>query len=181
MIGKTTFCASYTTDGVIENGVKEALQWVRWVRKQVDDFDSDVFVATVYALNPMLRSIAYNATDLFVICYAIDNPASLDSAVKSWFTETQAFNNKVPCALIGLKKDKRDSCIEAGDTVENLVTVEQGIAVAARMNAIYFAECCSTDKQSVAAMFSTMLSLTRSGPNFRKLQKQWSQQSCELL
>lgn len=56
-----------------------------------------------------LRPLSYPETDVILICYAIDVPASLNSVAKKWNEEISLYCDGVPKILVGCKADLRQS------------------------------------------------------------------------
>ncbi|KAL1994775.1 hypothetical protein VTN49DRAFT_962 [Thermomyces lanuginosus] len=102
-----------------------------------------------------LRPLSYPETDLLLICFAIDCPASLENVMDKWYPEVLHFCPMTPMILVGLKSDLRTkrTCIELLRT-QGLtpVTPEQGQAVAQRMGAAYV-ECSSKEMRGVDEVF----------------------------
>ena len=62
-----------------------------------------------------LRSLAYPDTDVIVMCFSADNPASLENIVHKWTPEVLRLCPKVPVILVANKIDVRDEpSINAG-------------------------------------------------------------------
>lgn len=66
-----------------------------------------------------LRPLSYPNSDVVIICYSIDVPASLINVIDKWEPEVRYFcKTDVPVILVGNKKDLRDQCI----LNQNLIT-----------------------------------------------------------
>ena len=52
-----------------------------------------------------LRPLSYPQTQIVLLCFSLDNPASLDSIASKWKQEVEHFIPETPCILVGLKSD----------------------------------------------------------------------------
>lgn len=55
-----------------------------------------------------LRSLAYYATDIFLLCFAVTNPSSFENIKEKWYPEVTHFNPNTPCILVGTQSDRRN-------------------------------------------------------------------------
>jgi Ras homolog gene family, member A len=105
-----------------------------------------------------LRPLSYPDSHVILICFAIDQPDSLDNVVEKWVPEVIHFcsSPRVPYILVGCKMDLR----RHPPTVEALrragqmpVTTEQGREVAQRVGARMYLECSARTGEGVLAVF----------------------------
>merc|ERR1712072_1553646 len=52
-----------------------------------------------------LRPLAYPKTDVFIICFSVDEPASFDNVAEKWHPEVTHYCPNVPIVLAGTKID----------------------------------------------------------------------------
>jgi Ras-related C3 botulinum toxin substrate 1 len=50
----------------------------------------------------------YRETDIFIFCFSVVSPTSLEHIQDLWFPESQEHCPNAPCILVGLKSDLRD-------------------------------------------------------------------------
>lgn len=62
-----------------------------------------------------LRSLSYPHTDIFLICYAIDNLRSFNNVPK-YISEIRDYNSK--CIIVGCKNDLRQDRITSGEIID---------------------------------------------------------------
>ncbi|CAG7827158.1 unnamed protein product [Allacma fusca] len=87
--------------------------------------------------------------DVFVICFSVVNPTSMESARAKWFREVRHHCPNTPIVLVGTKLDLR----EDQETVEKLkfkksapITYPQGVAMAKEIGAVKYLECHDTKR-----------------------------------
>jgi GTPase SAR1 family protein len=54
------------------------------------------------------RPLAYAGTDVFLVCFSLVDPASLDSVRSYWYPELRKYAPSTPIVLVGTKLDLRD-------------------------------------------------------------------------
>ena len=74
-----------------------------------------------------LRSLNYNKTDGFVICFAINNFKSFEHACREWRIELEALgpDKECPIIFVGLKKDFRGTVYENVSVDEAMKAVKK--------------------------------------------------------
>lgn len=103
-----------------------------------------------------LRPLSYPDSHVILICFAVDNPDSLDNVQEKWISEVLHFCAGLPILLIGCKKDLRND----PKTIEELkkqqqapVTYEEGVAVAQKIGAYKYLECSARSGEGVKEVF----------------------------
>ena len=56
-----------------------------------------------------LRIMSYTATDVFIICFSVMEPASFSNVEEKWIPEIKQYMNNVPFILVGTQIDLRDN------------------------------------------------------------------------
>ena len=54
------------------------------------------------------RPLSYTGSDIFLLCFSLVNPNSLNNIVHKWSPELQKYARRVPVILVGTKADLRD-------------------------------------------------------------------------
>lgn len=98
-----------------------------------------------------LRPLSYPETDVFLLCFSVDSPASLEHIASKWNPEVEhhAPVAGVCKALVGLKADLRETNQLAEDG-KVAVTAEQGAEMAARIGAVKYLECSALTQQGAS-------------------------------
>ncbi|KAI3620109.1 hypothetical protein CBS9595_002076 [Malassezia furfur] len=107
-----------------------------------------------------LRPLSYPETDVILVCFAIDYPASLVNVQDKWLPEIVHFCEGVPFLLVGLKTDLReDAQALALLSAQGIkpTTAEQGAALAKEIGARRYVECSARTGENVQAVFQAAL------------------------
>ncbi|KAG7158853.1 Ras-related protein ced-10-like, partial [Homarus americanus] len=95
-----------------------------------------------------LRPLSYPGTDVFIVCFALDNRASFENVTSKWLPELQQHCPKVPVILVGTKKD-----------VRNLVVLNQrdGKKLAKKARLSKYVECSAKSQDGVQEVFTSAI------------------------
>lgn len=105
-----------------------------------------------------LRPLSYPDTDVVLVCFSIDEPASLDNVLQRWHPELVHFLPNVPRLLVGLKADLRD---KLDHPPSSLVPISEAEAAAIKIGAPNgYLECSAMTRENVDQVFQRALSLT---------------------
>lgn len=98
----------------------------------------------------------YNKTQVFLICFSLIAPETLESISAKWIPEITVPCPNVPIILIGTKLDLRDD----HNTIEKLkqkglapVSQEQGKAKAKQIKAVKYIECSAMNRVGLNDVF----------------------------
>ncbi|KAH3759561.1 Rho GTPase [Pelomyxa schiedti] len=105
-----------------------------------------------------LRPLSYSNTNVFLICFAITNPVSLENVIAKWHPEIIHFSpaDGVPYILIGTKVDGRndpDAIAKLKTMGQTIVTYDQGNEVAQRIKALKYIECSAKSGDNLKLVF----------------------------
>lgn len=121
-----------------------------------------------------MRTLSYYDTDIFIVCYTVDDKDSLDNVRTKWVPEISEFRPNTPFILVGTQTDLRGSLV---DITESCITTQQGRKMARKLGAEGFFECSALDGVGIFEVFQSALEVigtTRSTKlpawkSFRKL------------
>jgi GTPase SAR1 family protein len=85
------------------------------------------------------RSRLYSHADIFIICFSLVSPDSLQSVQAKWIPELTKHRPMVPFLLVGLKSDGRD--LELSVNGIQVVTRAEGEQMASTIGAAVYVEC----------------------------------------
>ncbi|XP_044740611.1 rho-related GTP-binding protein RhoN-like [Chrysoperla carnea] len=90
-----------------------------------------------------VRPLAYQDTSVFLLCFHVGEPQTLDNVVQKWYPEIRAHSDTAPIILCGCQVDLRHDI----ETISSLacnrlipVTSEQAIAVSRQIGAATYVE-----------------------------------------
>lgn len=115
-----------------------------------------------------LRPLSYPDSHVILMCFAIDNPISLDNIRLKWKHELDLYVPNVPKIVVGCKSDLRKEKSE--DSTKNLVSFEHAHRVANEVGAVSYIECSAKTRENVIQVFTqaARASLTVSKPGKKK-------------
>lgn len=103
-----------------------------------------------------LRPLSYPGTNIFLICFSVVNPISLENVKEKWLPEVNHHCPNVPIILVGTKIDMRDDPAQ----IEKLkkqglkpVTFEDGDAVRKQIKAEHYVECSAKTQTGIKEVF----------------------------
>jgi len=103
-----------------------------------------------------LRPLSYPQTDVFLVCFSVANPTSLENIPVKWVPEIRHWCHDVPIVLVGNKVDLRDdpTTVERlRDKGREMVDYETGLRVAKEIGAIKYMECSALTQQGLKSVF----------------------------
>ncbi|XP_060567607.1 transforming protein RhoA-like [Ruditapes philippinarum] len=135
-----TVFENYVADIVVDG---KEVEMVLWDTAGQDDYDR-------------LRPLSYPETDVILMCFSVDNVDSLENISEKWAPEVKHFCPNVPIVLVGTKNDLRTdeaTRLELAKTKQEVVKVEDGRAMAARIGAFSYLECSARTNDGVREVF----------------------------
>ena len=93
-----------------------------------------------------LRPLSYPGTDIFFLCYSVENSCSLENIKAKWVPEIHKFCPNTPFIVVGLKTDLRDDeemIEQLKQRKRNMVSQEEGLRLASELGASQYVECSS--------------------------------------
>jgi len=103
-----------------------------------------------------LRPLSYPQTDIFLICFSLVAPPSLENVKTKWCPEISHHAPGTPIILVGTKLDLR----EDRDTIEKLtqkrmapISYQQGLQVSKEINAVKYLECSALTQTGLKNVF----------------------------
>ena len=103
-----------------------------------------------------LRPLSYPQTDVFLICYSIISPHSLDNVKSKWFPEIQHHAPGVPLILIGTKSDLRGdeaTLSQLASKGMRVITPDEADARAKEIGAVRNLECSALTQEGLKNVF----------------------------
>lgn len=120
-----------------------------------------------------LRPLSYPQTDVFLICFSINNPHSFFNVRNKWWPELRSNAPDVPFILVGTKCDLRDDKTvleQLSNKGMSMVKVEEAMATAKEIGALSYQECSAINQQGLKNMFEEAIraGLSQKTPNHKE-------------
>lgn len=156
-VGKTCMTIAYITDKFPIDNVPNVLD-NHAVTVMVGDesYLLGLFDTATHETYDRLRPLTYTHTDVFLACFNIASPASLDAVREKWFPEVQYHCPGIPCLVVGTQVDLRDD----PGVVKSLakkglapVSFEEGEELAMELGAARYVECSAVTKEGLRDVF----------------------------
>ena len=103
-----------------------------------------------------LRPLTYPHTDVFLLCFSVDEPMSLKNVKERWYPELNHHCPRTPILLIGTKEDLRDD----PQVISHLatrglspITYQQGLECARDIGVVKYMECSALTNTGVQEVF----------------------------
>ncbi|KAJ3120813.1 GTP-binding protein Rho1 [Physocladia obscura] len=135
-----TVFANYVADLTVDG---QPVQLSLWDTAGQEDYDR-------------LRPLSYPETNVLLVCFAVDNPDSLENVKEKWISEVLHYCPGIPIILVACKADLRDNpeaIQELAKIGKRPLTAQQGIAVANAIGAKKYLECSARTGQGLRQVF----------------------------
>ena len=150
-VGKTSLLITYTRNKFPEFYVPDIL----------DNCAVNVRLKNkTYTLGLFETSVSYEQdlsnTDVFLLCFSLDKPASLQNAKNKWFPIIKMNNAKANIILLGLKSDLKNM------TNENISLTKLGKYVTKEIGCIKYLECSAKLQMGIKFVFDEVIRVSLS-------------------
>ncbi|XP_048780651.2 rho-related protein racA-like isoform X2 [Ostrea edulis] len=163
-VGKSCLLIAYTTNAFP----------AEYIPTVFDNYSANVMVDGVpYCLGlwdtagqedyDRLRPLSYPMTDVFLLCYSIENRCSFDNIESKWILELRHFCPDIPVMLVGCKIDLRSTSSRS----EEFVTTEEGKAMAKKLGASF----CETSSLHLIGLQECFSAAIKHSVDFRRVKK----------
>jgi small GTP-binding protein len=95
--------------------------------------------------------LSYLDADVFLCCFALNDPASFEHVKVKWFPELRNHCPKVPIIIVGTKLDLRKQ------NSDGMITTEQGKKLAEELKAYSYLECSAKTRENLTDVFHEVL------------------------
>ena len=98
-----------------------------------------------------IRPLSYPDTDVFIVCFALDNPESLDNINSKWIPELKHHSKNAKIILVGTKFDLRKS------SREDCIPESKGRNASKEIEAFKYIECSAMTQDGLYEVFDTAI------------------------
>ena len=101
-----------------------------------------------------LRTLSYYDTDVFIVCFSVEDPDSFENVRSKWVAEIKQYRPNTPFLLVGTQTDLRGSVV---DLTDECITTGRGKKAAKRLGAVNYLECSALEGTGLDTVFRTAL------------------------
>ena len=98
-----------------------------------------------------------NSTDVFIVCFSLENPNSLENCHSKWAEELKHYNPDTPIVLVGTKLDLRKDPEYVKKLQEKKitpVTTDQGNEMMDKIKSCGYIECSAKTMENLTEAFT---------------------------
>ncbi|TKR89472.1 hypothetical protein L596_013570 [Steinernema carpocapsae] len=125
-----------------------------------------------------LRPLSYRQTSVFIVCFSVIAPHSLENMQKKWIPELRHHCPTTPIVIVGTKTDLRDDTKELeqlAKTKQKPISFEAGQKMAKELHAFNYVECSALTQRGLKNVFDEAILATLARSKHEKKRK------CEIL
>lgn len=172
-VGKTCLLMTYATKTFPEGDVPELYEHMTIRAGNSNSFEVPVVVDVdeeQYKLGltdtvgldeyRRMRELFTVGTNVFMVCFSVTDPLSLENVKKNWLTEIRILSPKASFILVGTKTDLREdqSIIdELQSKNEKAISIQDGIKTAKAVGAKTYVECSAVNSIGLKEVFETVV------------------------
>lgn len=104
-----------------------------------------------------LRTLSYYDTDVFLVCFSVEDKDSLENVKTKWIPEIKEFRPNTPFIIVGTQTDLRGSMTDITDACVKTV---KGKKLAKRLGAVDYLECSALETVGLTDIFSAAYNAT---------------------
>lgn len=187
-VGKTCLLISYTTNAFPGE----------YIPTVFDNYSANVMVEDT-AINlqlwdtagqedyKKLRPLSYPQTDVFILCFSLVSPTSLENVENMWVPEVKEHCPGTPYILVGMKSDLRDEFSQHADEYKSKgwepVAAAKGEEMRKKIGAQNYVECSALKQYNLKEVFEAAVKVVLHPPSQAKAaeSKESKNGCCEIM
>ena len=161
-VGKTSLLLTFTT-GTFPGGEyipSVSDKFSTQLTLEDKTFPLELLDTTGHEENDQLRGLSYPSTDVFVLCFSVVCPDSLENLQTQWAPLVKKHGPKARLLVVGTKEDLR----EKEEVIQKLkeknfepISVQRGEQVARELGAVKYLECSALTQRGVREVFEEVV------------------------
>lgn len=103
-----------------------------------------------------LRPLSYPQTNIFLICFSVDDIISFENVKAKWYPEISHHCPSTPVILVATKIDLRDRNISkerAKGRMSSCISYEKGCLLSKQISAVKYLECSALTRKGLQSVF----------------------------
>lgn len=150
-VGKTSVLMSYTTNSIPSDYVPTVFDnYMVPIMFHNRPYSLSLWDTAGQEDYDRLRPLSYPGADVFVVCFAFDNPESLAHVETKWIPEIKHFSRDIPIIVAGTKSDLKQT---SRSTVQDQTVLE----LVERIQPAEYVECSAMTQQNIKQLFEASL------------------------
>nr|AGM32255.1 Rac 1-related protein [Coptotermes formosanus] len=157
-VGKTCLLLSYTTNAFPEEYIPTVFDnYSANVLVEGQQINLQLWDTAGQEDYKRLRPLSYPGTNVFLLCFSLASPTSLDNVENMWVPEVKEHCPGVPYILLGTKSDLRDAAAQNPDDFRGKdiepVPTSSGQAMKEKIQARLYMECSAKIQYNLKEVF----------------------------
>lgn len=169
-VGKTCMLISYATDRFPQEYIPTVFDnYVVTLRIGEDAYTLGLFDTAGQEDYDNLRHLSYPNTDVFLVCFSVVNPNSMENVRQKWASEVKKYY-KAPILLVGTQTDLRENTTvreRLAKAKQKPSTKEQGERLAREIKAFKYMECSAMTQDGLKDVFDEAIIASLEPPDDR--------------
>ncbi|KAI6011580.1 P-loop containing nucleoside triphosphate hydrolase protein [Pisolithus marmoratus] len=174
-IGKTSLLISYATNKFPSEYVPTVFDsYAVTIMIDEEPYTLGLFDTAGQEDYDRLRPLSYPQADVFLVCFSVTSPASLENVKEKWFPEVHRCRPDVPCLIVGTQTDLRDNQMvteKLGRKNQRPVSTEAGERLARELGAVKYVECSALTQRGLKNVFDEAILAALQPPAAKKTNK----------
>ena len=159
-VGKTCLLVTYTKNQFPEEYVPTVYEnYSEMINIENETIRLEIWDTAGQEEYSNLRPASYPNTDVFLVCFSLISPDSLEDIERVWIPDVNQYCSTASLILVGLKSDLRDNFDSQKDDNEGMnfrpIEKDEIDAVKNRIGATEYIECSSLLKYNIKEVFET--------------------------
>ncbi|KAJ7266900.1 putative Rho small monomeric GTPase [Mycena haematopus] len=156
-VGKTSLCISHTTKIFPTDYIPTVFDgYAVSIPIGSETYMFGIFDTVGEGEYDHLRPLSYPQTDVFLVCFSVAMPASLENVQRKYFPELQHHCPGVPCIMVATHIDLRfdqELIAKMAKIGQRPLSTAQGERIAWQLGATKYLECSAKTQQGVQNVF----------------------------
>jgi cell division control protein 42 len=127
-----------------------------------------------------LRQLAYEQTDVVLVCFSVNSSASFEKVKSRWISEVRKHCPTASVILVGTKSDLRANTEVTTQEGEKAVEKEEAIQFAKEIGAVEYLECSALNQEGLKHVFDRAVEIGWSNSKMKNKSSS-SRSGCTLM